>query len=46
MRVFLDVPPVIMGKSIATGSAQQKAISWHAGEPVIVNETSMPAAEY
>jgi hypothetical protein len=42
---FLDLAPLIMRKRSATRSVQQKAISRHASEPVIVNGTSMPATE-
>jgi len=41
----LDLAPLIMRKRFATRSVQQKAISRHASEPVIVNGTSMPATE-
>jgi len=41
----LDLAPPIMRKRSGTRSVQQKAISRHASEPVIVNGTSMPATE-
>ena len=45
MRVFLDLPPLLMRRSSAPGILQQKAISRDASESVVVNGTSMPEAE-
>jgi hypothetical protein len=42
---LLDLAPVFMRKSSATGIMPQKAISRHTSEPDIINGRSMPVAE-